>query len=391
MTLEELTKLAKLHLSTLASSVDSAKTIQIKEIKMMDMSLVATFYANSRDTMGTKIEACQIIASLSDLFDGETSFGDFGIVHFGARALDENGLETMNAISTKETARFAREGRAADWLLNTIFIENTEEDRLTRAKTMISRIENGLRGTINTVLNNRYGPNWWNSIDQGIRTGAERTYLNKYGGTALPSGEVLIQYTFLNGLKEIILNDWSDFQSLFGNRNDFDHDLTQLNLVRREEGHNRPITSSHLTILEGIYTKVLSAIEAEFPGIVPQFLIENWRESLSAVLRDLSKELPSISEKDRRKPLIVFEKFKTFRNWVSDLNFKLDGIAPPPSKGKLHSEFKGIVSRSLAALDRMLASQKEGDVRRVENASQDFKTCMDELGEFKVKLLQSEL
>ncbi len=391
ITLKNMTDTAKLHLNTLATGVDSTKKIVVKSIDMMNSILVATFYPNSRDSIGIKIEACQIIAYLSSLFDGEEKLGEFGITHFSVRGLDDNDDEIMYAISSKESAQFARNGQSVEWLTHTLFQDNTDETRLSQAKTMISRVEKGLRSIISHVLKNRDGSGWWRNINIKVSKSAENVYLNKYGVTILPSGDELIEYTFLPSLKKIVLDNWNDFKHIFQDMNIFTNDMDRLNFIRREESHNRIISPSLIVELESIYKKLLGSIEQEIPGTVPHFLIENWRSELAKIFDDLSKNMVEITPEDRKDAKVVMEKFQRFRDLTSDLKYKLEGLTIPPNKKKLHSDLVDIISRSIAALDRMISASKIIDVKGVENASKDQERCMDELNDFKEKYLLSEI
>lgn len=391
MTLKTMTDAAKLHLNTLASGVDSTKKIVVKSIDIMNNVLAATFHPNSRDSMGTKIEANQIIAYLSGLFDGEDELGDFGITHFAARGLDDNENDIMYVVSSKESARFARNGQSVEWLTHSIFQDNTDENRLSQAKRMISRVEKGLRSIITHVLKNQDGSHWWNNINKKVSKSAENAYSNKYGVTTLPSGDELIEYTYLPSLKEIVLDNWNDFKHIFQDINDFTHDMDRLNFIRREESHNRVISPSLILELEEIYKRLLGPIEQEVPGTVPHFLIENWRSELAKIFDYLSKNMVEITEEDRKDPRVVMEKFQRFRDLTADLKHKLEGLTAPPSKEKLHSDLLNIISRSVVALDRMISASKIVDVKRVEDAGKDHERCMEELNEFKKKYLLSEI
>ncbi len=391
ITLKKITDTATLHLNTLASGVDSTKKIVVKSIDMMNSILVVTFYPNSRDSIGTKIEAGKIIAYLSGLFDGEEKIGEFGITHFSAKSIDDNDNEIMYVVSSKESARFAANGQSVEWLTHSIFQDNTDENRLSQAKNMISRVENGLRKIITHILKNKYGSNWWNNIDNRKSNSANRVYLIKYGGTTLPRGDELINYTYIQTLKDIVLDDWIDFKHIFQDMNIFTNDMDRLNFIRREESHNRIISPYLIVELGEIYKRLLGSIEQEVPGTVPHFLIENWRSELAKIFDDLSKNMVEITPEDRKDQKVLMEKFQRFRDLTSDLKHKLEGLTIPPNKEKLHSDLVDIVSRSVAALDKMISASKIIDVKGVENASKDQERCIEELNDFKEKYLLSEI
>jgi len=394
ITLKNMAEEAKLHLNTLASGVNSTKKIVVKSIDMMNNILVATFCPISKDSMGIKIEACQIIAYLSSFFDGEEKLGElgeFGITHFSARGLDDNDDEIMYVVSSKESARFARNGQSVEWLTHTLFQDNTDENRLSQAKVRISRVEKGLRSIISHVLKNRDGIGWWENINIRLREKAEHAYLNKYGGTTLPSGDELIEYTFLPSLKKLVLDNWNDFKHIFQDMNIFTNDMVRLNFIRREESHNRIISPSLIVELEGIYKRLLGSIEQEIPGTIPHFLIENWRSELAKIFDDLSKNMVELAPEDKKDLKVMMKKFQRYRNLISDLKHKLEGLTIPPNKKKLHSDLVDVISRSVAALDRVVIASKTMDVKEIENAGKDHERCTEELNDFREKYLLSEL
>lgn len=391
ITLDNLAEAAKLHLNTLASGVNSTKKIVVKNIDMMNDILVATFYPISKDSMGIKIEACQIIAYLSSFFDGKEKLGEFGITHFSVKGLDNNDDEIMYAISSKESSRFARNGQSVEWLTHTLFQDNTDENRLSQAKVKISRVEKGLRNIISHVLKNRDGIGWWSNINIRLRESAEHVYLNKYGATSLPSGNELIEYTFLPSLKKIILDNWNDFTYIFRDMNIFTNDMDRLNFIRREESHNRIISPSLIVELEEIYKRLLGSIEQEIPGTIPNYLIENWRNQLFKIFDDLSNNMEELAPEDRKDLNVMMKKFQRHRNLISEFKYKLEGLTIPPNKKKLHLYLVGIITRSIAALDNANTASKVLDIKGIENAGRDHERCMEELNDFKVKYLLSEI
>lgn len=391
ITLKTIINAASLHISTLESAGDSTKRVVIKGIDMMNGIIVATIGLYSKDPMGIKIESGQIIAYLSSLFDGEDKIGDFGITHFAVRGIDDNNNEIMYVVSSKESARFARNGQSVEWLMHSLFQDNTDETRLSQAKNMISRVEKGLRNVIIHVLQNREGNDWWNSIHNKSRKSAESVYSNKYGVTTLPNGDELIDYTYLPSLKVIILENWSDFNHIFRDENDFTSDMDRLNIIRREESHNRIISPPLIVELGEIYKRLLGLIEQEIPGTVPHFLIENWRNELAKMFDNLTNNMIDITDEDRKKPIVMMEKFQIIRDLNFDLSIKLNGVVVPPSKEELHTNLSGIITKSVAALDRMNAASKIINVKEVEEATKEYERCMNELNKFKEVYLLSEL
>ena len=391
LTLDNLAEAAKFHLNTLASGANSTKKIIVKSIDMMNDILVVTFYPISKDSMGIKIEASQIIAYLSSFFDGEEKLGEFGITHFSVKGLDNNDDEIMYAISSKESAQFARNGQSVEWLTHTLFQDNTDENRLSQAKVKISRVEKGLRNIIIHVLKNRDGVGWWSNINIRLRESAEHVYLNKYGVTSLPSGNELIEYTFLPSLKKIILDNWNNFTHIFRDINIFTNDMDRLNIIRREESHNRIISPSLIVELEEIYKRLLGSIEQEIPGTIPNYLIENWRNQLIKIFDHLLKNMEKLYPEDRKDLNVMMKKFQRYRNLISELKYKLEGLTIPPNKKKLHLYLVDIITRSLASLDNAITASKVLNIKGIENAAKAHNRCMEELNDFKEKYLLSEM
>ena len=64
---------------------------------------------------------------------------------FGVRAYDAVGEELLWVVSSIEVAGFAGEGRAVEWLANSVFQDNTPAYRRSQADRIIGQIETGLR------------------------------------------------------------------------------------------------------------------------------------------------------------------------------------------------------------------------------------------------------
>ncbi len=87
---------------------------------MCDRTLVVEITARSTDPMAVRQEMVGVMRALSGLGIPEL----FPVLHaesFGVRAYDDAGEELLWVISSIEVAGLAGEGRAIEWLTNSVF------------------------------------------------------------------------------------------------------------------------------------------------------------------------------------------------------------------------------------------------------------------------------
>jgi len=237
--------------------------INIRNILLINSdTLVCEFFPYSQDSIGIKTEIGFIISFLEAFFRDNLHTPE--IENYGVKAFDENNQEILYALSSKQAAKAIGNGQAIEWLKNTIFEDNSEDFRLQQTKRKISEIEHALRRLICNILSKKDEYWWANCIRRKIRDSAENAFENQKGVT-ISLGDELIDFTYLLQLKTIIIDNWRDFSSIFSNKNTFENSIESLNVIRRNEAHNRTISHSEIKDL----------VEHRNPGPLGQ-VRDNW-------------------------------------------------------------------------------------------------------------------
>jgi len=313
-----------------------------------------------------------------------------GIKNLGVRAFTSDGEELMYVLSSRETARYCGQGRAIEWLQNSIFQDNTPEQRAARAKLLISRIEVGLRTAIAKRLEQRYGTTWWGTVvPKGIQN--EVATASRRGLGRAAKGLQLIEYTYLRHLKDIALQNWDEFKDTLTDTSKFERVMDDLNGIRRDEAHNRPISQLQIAALEGMYAYLAGAVTDIDAHAVPGYLVENWRDRLSTIVHETTKAMPDILDKDRQDPSLVRAKFDEYATAFKDGLARLKTVVVPPGKEKLHSELQDYWTTLCKALDKMQAAADSGDAQRLTDAAAEHEEMQGRLKAFAGTYLMSEM
>jgi hypothetical protein len=296
----------------------------------------------------------------------------------------------MYVLSSLETARYCAEGKAIEWLTNSVFQDTTLEYRRSRAKLLISRSEIGLRRAICLRLERRHGPQWWSiAVPKATRDVAARASGRTISAVGVAPN--LLEYTYLPHLKEIVLQNWDEFKDILRDPGQYGKAMDELNAIRRDEAHNRPITSSDIVRLEAIYGYLAGAATTVDPEAVPGYLVEYWRQRLSAIVEETSKAMPRMVEADRRDPQIVRRKFEWYVGALREGLVRIRSVLPPAGKEELQRELEGCWSGWLAAAEEMKAAADVDDMERVSSAAARHDQMRMQLRRFEEKLLLSEL
>ena len=118
---------------------------------MSDRTLVVEITARSTNPITVRGEIASVMSLLSGLGVPEL----FPVLHaesFGLRAYDDAGEELLWVVSSIEVAGFAGDGRAVDWLENSLFQDNTPAYRRSQADRTIGQIETGLRNCLTITV-----------------------------------------------------------------------------------------------------------------------------------------------------------------------------------------------------------------------------------------------
>jgi hypothetical protein len=335
----------KFGLSNMGLLADGAKKIRVKDVYLQnaDDTLICEYISEFRKTLDVKTEISTIMSFCASFLKG--GFEKVApISKIAVKAFNEDGSELMFAISSIETAGIIASPNSLEWLSATYFQENTEDYRMSRAKTMISDIENGLRRVIVEIYEKKYGVNWWNLIiEANIRKNTEEMYDRNFGVT-IHNGNVLINYTFTLDLKKIISSDWGSFRHLFVSKKEFEEDMVELNKIRRDEAHNRPISEANLSAMECLYQKLMTKIAQEFAGIEFNFMIENWKIGIKRIMENsysitYTKDQFDACVLEEEKLKLILNESKSIIAYLQNTTNKLTGLKPPLSKKHLHDKW----------------------------------------------------
>jgi hypothetical protein len=357
--IEELLSIVRFGLENGDILAEGGKKTLVKDICIINGgdTILVEFYAKYSRSPDVKTEIATIMSYLSGACKGEL-YQDIGTNFFAVKALDANDIELMYAVCSKSTASTITAGNPFDWLKSTMFQENTSDFRMTRAKMMISDIENGLRDVICNIYSTKLGSNWWDiKIEPKVSSSIKHTYKNQFGATC-SDGKILINYAFTLDIKKIISADWATFRHLFQSKTEFESSIVDLNIIRREEAHNRAISEQHLIDLEKIYTFLLEQIATNNPDITFQFLLENWRFKIKNLMVRPPLSVYTIDEFNKQDlsgkcELLIKDTNHQVAFW-SNTVAKLKSISPPLNKKSLHLGLTSILEEFLAIQKKKL-------------------------------------
>jgi len=354
-------------------------------------ALVVEYITNKIDPMDIKIELGEIISFIGSFYLSNEDNPLYEIPNlFAATALDNNKSKLIHVVSSHSAATSIMRGNPIEWLKNSMFEDQSKENLMAQAKRTISRIEISLRETIYKILSDNYKGQWYEQIDKKIFDDAYRIYRKNTKNYDKNDSEIL-SYTYLPQLKAIIEDNWDSFNTIFIDKESFDNNMNQLNKIRRDESHNRPITQEQLKILNGIYQKIMSAIAKIIPEVVPQYIVDNWHNNLIKITEKLSNAIPKLEEKDRTN----FEKTSNalieYYNAIKIAVIEIKEILIPISKIDLHRKLEQILSELENILSNMIKYGAEIQIAKLENEFKKYSNKLNELNDFQKEYLYSEV
>lgn len=392
----EILSLLKTALQNLNLVDKEVSNVAVKKVDLLNnKTLECQFYANSNNSIDIKIEAGAVMGALHGFFKDD-SFKNIQLNYYGVRAFNKENVELMYVISSKEVAALVGQGKSLDWMKSSIFQENTRDYRLSVAKRQISEIENALREVIVDRLSKKYGKDWFvSSIGKKLKESIIGTYYNQFG-IEIEDGDVLIKYSFLLQLKKIICTNWKDFSDLISNKIKFEEAISELNSIRREEAHNRDISTEHLEKLKEIYEFILIGITEKYPDIIPHFLIDNWKIQIKDIM--LSNKLEMVYSDDE----IQFEtnnglklaktvlNLQKLINYIKDKELRLKSVVVPVQKLNTHRELIGVLNKYRMLHEELIECGKTGILEVVQNKQKEIESYKKTMDDFVSKFLLHE-
>ncbi len=281
-------------------------------------------------------------------------------------------------------------GNPLEWLKNSHFEDTTSEFLLQNAKVKISTIEKALRKLIFSVLNGKYGTQWINNIDSKDYQNMFRMYKRATGNDSKSSFEIL-DYSFLPNLKDIILNNFLDFQQYFTSKVDFESNHNKLNKIRRDESHNRDISHSTYKDLETIYDAILQKIVKVDDSIVPKYVIDNWHIQLYRIVDRMQNSIPQLEESDRGNNEKIFDSFRKYRKAVEYAVKELSNVLVPLCKKELHDELFELLKDLYETLNNMLKCGEKLKVEKLEEYFIHYNEVLNKIKGYSSTYLYSEV
>ncbi|MGX1639952.1 hypothetical protein [Sphingobacterium sp. NPDC055431] len=338
---------------------------KIKDLKVKNVdTLECTFYSKSSESLEIKKE----IAGIMGYFNGFFRNNDYINIEFKyycVSAIDEDNNELLYAISSKQTAELIGKN-GIEWLKLTYFQENTNDYRIAQAKVLIAEVENTLRETICKVLEAKNKGIWWEIfIDKRIKKETENLYKRQYGELT-NDGAILINYTFTLDLKKIVISNWDDFSHLFGDKNSFAKHVENLNTIRRDEAHNRPISHQQLELLKRIHKDILKEIFQFYPSTRSNYLVENWKLKIKKIFTSEFQSIIPVSNLGEFSIDKIVQSSTKLINYLEMIVLELESIIVPVQKQQKHTKLITLLNNSIKIERMRIDSATSGTPRSSE-------------------------
>ena len=394
-TISEILSFLKTGLQNLNIVNKEVANIAVKKVDLLNnKTLECQFYAKSKNSIDVKMEIGAVMGALHGFFKDD-SFKNMLIDYYAVRAFDKCDMELMYAISSKDSAALIGQGNSVDWMKSTIFQENTKDYRLSIAKRQISEIENALREIITDRLSKKHGLDWFkHSVGKKLSEIVIGTYNNQFG-VEIEDGNILIKYTFVLQLKKIICTNWKDFSDLFANKIKFEKLILELNSIRREEAHNRDISTEDLEKLKEIYEFILIGITEKYPDILPHFLIDNWKIQIKEIMLDKIEMIYSDNEiqaetNNGLKLVKTVLNLQKLIDYIKDKEYKLRSIVVPVQKQNTHNELISVLENYRILYEELVECGKTGGLTEVQEKQKEIELYKETLDSFVEKYVLHE-
>ena len=365
-----------------------ADPIDVRNVSLSDRTLVVEITARSTDPITVREEIVGVMGALSGLGIPEL----FPVLHaesFGVRAYDDAGEELLWVVSSIEVAGFAGEGRAVEWLANSLFQDNTPAYRRSQADRTIGQIETGLRELLNYHGLQRIGASYPNQL-------WPPTELSKIKGRADAEGRnsedarTILDYVFLPQLRDAIVDhhDWFD-DGCLPDTEALKESLGALNTVRRKVAHHREISSDELRDCRAIARRCLTPIGGAHPYLIDDFLVDRWDDQAAQIVDGMragfnSADPPpagSMPEIHRRG--LTIDALTAQQLAVNEALSSLSRLIVPPLRQQIHDAAVTALTRWQAALaDLVEAGSKQGlTAAQAQAASAFYAEALDQVSE----------
>ena len=108
--------------------------------------------------------------------------------------------------------------------------------------------ENSVRNLVLTIMNKKYGSNWWGSkittpVEKNVEGRIKDEENNRWHGKR---GAHKIFYTDMDDLKSIIIKNWDDFKGVFPSQQWFGSIIENIERSRNIVAHNNPLSKKDI-------------------------------------------------------------------------------------------------------------------------------------------------
>lgn len=111
-------------------------------------------------------------------------------------------------------------------------------------------LERSIRNLIVELMEEKYGENWWDELNEEIKKNASRNIKREEDSGFTPRSELQIDYITFGELSQIVNTNWDAFKDLFRSQRAFQKIMTSLNLLRGPIAHCSPLAEDEIVRLE---------------------------------------------------------------------------------------------------------------------------------------------
>ena len=125
----------------------------------------------------------------------------------------------------------------------------SESERMSKCYQIIYCLENEIRKIVKDVLNENHGDDWWKKcVTDNIQESVQKRQSEDKASFYYDRVDPLI-FTTLGELKEIIQNNYKDFESQFHHKTFVTRILYEINRLRIMIYHNSPLENNDINML----------------------------------------------------------------------------------------------------------------------------------------------
>ncbi|WP_179468705.1 Swt1 family HEPN domain-containing protein [Chryseobacterium sp. H1D6B] len=394
--MENLVQMVNGALKTVHIFNTKCKELNIKTVSLLNVdTLCCEFYPVAKTSTDIKLEMSTIVGCFNGLFRNNT-YENVDLKNYVIKAYDNSDNEILYALCTKSTAELIGTGEFIEWYTRTLFQENTEDFRLAQAKKIISEIENGLREIVKIKLREKFGNDWWEAgLSNKLGKDVKEIYVNQFE-VECTDGDILIAYTYTLQLKKIILTHFNLFKSYFKSTSLFENLMDNLNKIRREEAHNRPISQVELKNLEELHKSLLADLLADLTSFQSVFLTENWRIKIKKIMierqyKSIYSEHQIVNETDlEQKFLKINENMISLISYLNDTIIKLKSVIVPIYKKNIQQELLFCYEKRKELHQSLLLETLSLNYEKIDALSIEINSHEQKMDEFSKKFILSE-